>query len=169
VTLREPYEGLPCTEEVKQGCAALEGRVSIVDGAGGPTPIATVKTDPNSWHFLRRPTSIAFGAGQLFATCGEFRTGNYDDATVDYMGPTLWTSDPAIFALEQPVPPDGSFEPNGSHIDMLHETPFCMGIAHDHNNAYFTFNGKLGSIDRYDFKAPHPPGGDNHLDGELLR
>lgn len=162
--LREPYEGLPCTENVKQGCNALVGRFVLVRPDG-----ALVLRDPNAWHFLRRPTSIAFGQGLMFATCGEYRTGNYDDGSVDYMGPTLWTSDPSILAQEQPPPPDGSFEPNGSHLDMLHETPFCMGIAYHQGNAYFTFNGKLGSIDRYDFKQPHLPGGSDHSDGELTR
>jgi hypothetical protein len=169
VLLREPYEGLPCTQKEKQGCAALGGRVAIVRGAGGSEPTAELKTDPNAWHFMRRPIALAFGAGETFATCGEFWTANFEDGAAEYIGPTLWSSDPEIFARSQPPPQDGSFEPNGSHLDMLHETPFCMGIAHERDNVYWTFNGKLGAIDRYDFKQPHPPGADDHSDGELLR
>lgn len=125
--------------------------------------------DPNALHFMRRPTSIAFGPNGTFATCHEARTGNPEDAPTDYIGPTLWTSDPAIFGKTQPPPADGSFVPNGSHLDMLHQTPFCMGIAHETENVYWTFNGQVGAIDRYDFKEPHPPGGDDHSDGEVLR
>jgi hypothetical protein len=169
VLLREPYEGLPCTQQEKEGCSALAGRVAIVRGADGPEPSAELKMDPNAWHFMRRPIAIAFGAEQSFATCHEFRTGNFEDSNVDYIGPTLWSSDPGIFAKSQPPPADGSFEPNGSHLDMLHETPLCMGIAHERDNVYWTFNGKLGAIDRYDFKQPHPAGADDHSDGELLR
>ena len=71
VLLRQPYEGVPCTEDIKQGCAVLEGRVAIVFGASGETQTDEVKTDPNAWHFMRRPVAISFGAGQTFATCSE--------------------------------------------------------------------------------------------------
>jgi len=58
---------------------------------------------------------------------------------------------------------------NGTHIDMLHESPFCMGIAYERDNAYWVFNGQLGALDRYDFHAPHVVGGEDHSDGELSR
>jgi hypothetical protein len=73
----------------------------------------------------------------------------------------LW--DPALFG--EPAGPGQ----NGLHLDMLHDTPFCMGIAHEVDNVYWTFNGDVGAIDRYDFKMPHQPGGEDHSDGELLR
>ena len=50
----------------------------------------------------------------------------------------------------------------GSHLDMLHNTSFCSGIAHVDANRYWTFNGELGSLDLYDFHKPHPPGGEDH-------
>jgi len=137
--------------------------VAVIAGAGDDAPSFELKKDDNAWHFMRRPTSIAFGVDGLFATCGEARTANFEDEAVPYNGPALWTSDPAIFG--QPA----SAGQNGKHIDMLHETPFCMGIAHERDNVYWAFNGDAGSLDRYDFNVPHEVGGEDHDDGELAR
>ncbi len=163
VLLREPYSGAPCTEDGGQsGCASLEGSVSIVTGPASGAPTFDWKQDPNAWHFMRRPTSLAFGDDDTFATIHEARTGNFEDQDVDYIGPSLWSGDPTIFAIQPPGQ-------NGSHLDMLHETPFGMGIAHDTGNAYWTFNGDIGSLDRYDFHSPHEIGGEDHRDGTIER
>lgn len=153
---------------------------------------ANLVVDANSWHFMRRPSAIAFGAPEVriepddpgafdpvtmgsilsetavypntFATCHEHRTGNFTDQPA-FIGPTLWTADPAIYSGE-----NGSFEwSNGSHLDMLHATPYCMGIAYDSGSAYWTFNGEYGTIDRYDFVSPHVPGHYYHDDGIVTR
>jgi hypothetical protein len=58
---------------------------------------------------------------------------------------------------------------NGSHLDMLHATPFGMGIAHQRDHIFWAFNGQSGAIDRYDFHQSHQPGGDDHSDGEMSR
>ena len=163
VTLRRVPSNKPCLETARSGCAALEGEVALVQDATGAEPSMKIKKDGNAWHFMRRPTSIAFGDGGTLATCGEARTDNYEDEAIDYSGPVLWSSDPAIFGA---VP---KADQNGTHIDMLHESPFCMGIAHERDNAYWVFNGKLGALDRYDFHAPHVIGGEDHADGELSR
>jgi hypothetical protein len=163
VTLRRVPSNQPCLETARTGCAALEGEVALVQGAASAAPSMTIKKDGNAWHFMRRPTSIAFGQNGNLATCGEARTDNYEDEAIDYSGPVLWSSDPAIFgAVPRP-------DQNGTHIDMLHESPFCMGIAYEQDNAYWVFNGKLGALDRYDFHAPHVVGGEDHSDGELSR
>jgi hypothetical protein len=162
VLLRQFHDNAPCTEAVRQGCDTLDGSVAIVTNPAGPAPTFELKVDPNAWHFMRLPTSLAFGKNGNFATCGEARTGNWENEEADYMGPTLWSSDPRIFAIEPPGQ-------NGSHLDMLHETPFCMGIAFERDRVYWTFNGQLGAIDRYDFKQPHEPGGEDHSDGEIQR
>lgn len=144
-------------------CEWLAGHVALVSGADTASPSVQMKVDANSWHFMRRPSGLAWGAGELFATCSEARTGNYEDDAAPYIGPTLWTSDPAIFAV-RPGPGE-----NGTHLDMLHNTPFCMGIAHEVDNVYWLFNGDAGSLDRYDFHEPHQPGGEDHADGEFWR
>ncbi len=163
VTLRQFPSNEPCSETAQSGCTALEGKIALVQQATSPTPQLTLKEDGNAWHFMRRPTAIAFGQNGNLATCGEARTDNYEDESVDYSGPTLWSSDPKIFGVE---PQKGQ---NGTHIDMLHESPFCMGVAYERDNVYWVFNGALGALDHYDFHAPHVVGGDDHSDGELHR
>ena len=163
VTLRQFPSNKPCLEIATSGCAALEGQVALVKEATSAAPQMTIEKDGNAWHFMRRPTSIAFGDNGNLSTCGEARTDNYEDEAIDYSGPVLWSSDPAIFGA---VPKANQ---NGTHIDMLHETPFCMGIAFEHDNAYWAFNGQIGALDRYDFHAPHVVGGEDHSDGELAR
>ena len=96
-----------------------------------------------------------------FATCGEAATGNFEDDPTKYIGPALWSSDLTIYAQDS-----GG---NGSHLDMLHETPFCMGIAHELDMVYWLFNGDVGAIDRIDFHDNHGPGNENHGDGEVHR
>jgi len=168
VTLREPPSTKTCNQGTKVACTWLMGRVAIIEGAGRAPEVPaaiTTKQDANAWHFMRRPSSIAFGSDDTFATCGEARTGNYEDEDIPFNGPVLWSADPTIFGA---TPPADS--PTGStHIDMLHESPYCMGIAHEQGNVYWAFNGDAGSLDRYDFHAPHEPGGDDHSDGELWR
>lgn len=164
VTLRQFPDSRPCTSEPSEqtGCSTRVGEVALVKQATDQ-PAMQIKRDGNGWHFLRRPTSIAFGDNGHLATCGEARTDNYEDEPIDYSGPVLWSSDPTIFGVK-PAPGQ-----NGTHIDMLHETPYCMGVAHETDNVYFALNGQLGAIDRYDFKQPHVVGGEDHSDGELLR
>jgi len=163
VTLRRVPSNKACLETARSGCAALEGEVALVKGATEDAPSMTIEKDGNAWHFMRRPTSIAFGQNGNLSTCGEARTDNYEDEAIDYSGPVLWSSDPAIFGA---VP---KADQNGTHIDMLHESPFCMGIAYERDNVYWVFNGQLGALDRYDFHAPHVIGGEDHSDGELAR
>jgi hypothetical protein len=163
VTLRQFASGKACTDDVSAGCDALRGVVAVVTDATGPTPSAVIKEDGNSWHFMRRPTALAWGEDTLFATCGEARTDNFEDEPTPYAGPVLWASDPEIFGVE-PEPSQ-----NGTHLDMLHETPYCMGLAHESANAFWAFNGDAGSLDRVDFHAPHPIGGEDHSDGEVHR
>jgi hypothetical protein len=163
VALRQFPSGLPCTMTDDRGCSALPGAMAVVSGATGDAPEAVVKQDGNAWHFMRHPTAMAWGEGKLFAACGEALTDNYEDVDIPYAGPALWSSDPAIFGVT-PKP-----DQNGTHLDMLHETPYCMGIAHEAENAYWLFNGDAGSLDRVDFHAPHQIGGEDHADGEVHR
>merc|ERR1711974_36901 len=103
---------------------------------------------------MRRPPALAMGDNGTFATCGEAATGNFEDNPAMFIGPSLWSTDLAVYAK-----PSGG---NGSHLDMLHATPWCMGIAHEVDNVYWAFNGHVGSLDRYDFNNDHGPGNDDH-------
>jgi hypothetical protein len=57
----------------------------------------------------------------------------------------------------------------GSHMDMLHQSPLCMGVAHQEGNAYFVTDGFNGHVVWYDFVEDHGPGGDDHSDGLVRR
>jgi len=188
------------------------------------------RKDSHRNHFMEEVSGIAFGDFGNFATCQESRN-TYDDRSQanDFMGPTLWTADLAIYAranqrrvagaaeghvpLDLPLGPvssrgardaanpfglpdaltafcqpldgiDGddpaagavSFGPDqevnpelGSHIDMLHQSPLCMGIEHEQGNAYWAFDGTAGHLVRYDFAVDHGPGWDDHSDGIVRR
>jgi sugar lactone lactonase YvrE len=165
VTLTQQPTGVACIEAApdRVACSALEGKMAIIERATLDAPRAEVKVDANAWHFMRNPRQLAWGSGGSLATCGEARTANYEDEEIPYNGPVLWDSDPTLFGA--PFDPDR----NGSHIDMLHETPYCMGITHERANVYWVFNGDVGALDRYDFNQPHEPGGEDHSDGALWR
>ena len=174
-------------------CVSLQGStVAVLDPtfmepATEENARAWLVVDANSWHFMRRPSSIAFGNPRLpfeptdpgaseagvtdprfytntFATCHEHATGNNTDGGA-FIGPTLWTADSTIYNGD-----NGEFEwSNGSHLDMLHATQYCMGIAYERDNVYWTFNGDEGTLDRYDFVAPHYTGHYDHNDGIVTR
>ncbi len=163
VTLRQFPSGKPCAKVGDAGCAALPGVMAVITNATGATPSAVLKEDGNAWHFMRRPSAVAWGDGRLFAACGEALTDNLEDGSDPYSGPVLWSSDPAIFGVKPTA------NQNGTHLDMLHETPYCMGIAHESANAFWAFNGNAGSLDRVDFHRPHAVGGADHSDGEVTR
>jgi hypothetical protein len=144
--------------------------VVIYTNAGSPGQTAERRVDAFSGHFMAAPSSLAFGVANRFASCQESRDDwdNGPQPEDDYMGPTLWLADLDVFAvLGQTYPYDGRYE--GSHIDMLHESPLCMGIEHDHDNVYWVFDGLHGHVVYYDFVKDHGPGGTNHMDGIVRR
>jgi hypothetical protein len=144
--------------------------VLIVFDAPGEGRTYEKRIDGYALHFMEQVTAIAFGADHTtfgkpgtFATCGESRnTYNGQAPMNDFTGPTLWSSDLTVFAKQNP---NGL----GSHLDMLHNTPLCMGIAHEADNKYWVFNGLAGAIDRYDFAIDDGIGNDNHSDGLTWR
>jgi hypothetical protein len=125
--------------------------------------------DPAAIHFMHKPPAIAWGANELWATCGDNDNAQNDPRQANepnyFMGPALFTSDLAIFAKQNPAVGLNL----GSHVDMLHSTSFCRGIAHVSENWFWVFNGELGSLDKYNFATPHEPGADDHSDGEIYR
>lgn len=139
-------------------------------GITGDSPTAEKRIDPYALHFMEEVSSISFGAPGTFGTCQESRNTYNNQATAnDFMGPSLWPSDMEIYAHSNPEAVDFLNFDLGSHIDMLHESPLCMGIEWDHDNVYWTFDGLTGSISRYDFQQDHGPGFDDHSDGIIRR
>lgn len=132
--------------------------------------------DPYAFHFLEEVSSIEFGNTGTFGTCQESRnTYNGEGPENDFMGPTLWSSDLDIFGESNPAAVEylsnlfGMPTDLGSHLDMLHESPLCMGIAWQFENIYWVLNGQDGSIDRNNFHQDHGVGFDDHSDGSIFR
>lgn len=122
--------------------------------------------DPFALHFMEEVSSISFSTGMKFGTCQESRNTYNDQADHnDFMGPTLWSADLDIYAKSNPAAVDAVGYDLGSHLDMLHESPFCMGIAWEKANVYWTFDGLAGTVSSFDFQADHGPGFDDHSDG----
>jgi hypothetical protein len=137
----------------------------ILFDPGTPDQSDERRKDSFANHFMEEPAALAFGASGTFATCGESRnTYDGDAAANDFMGPALWSSELEVFAEANEG--DG---PLGSHLDMLHESPLCMGVAHDHDNVYWVFDGLNEHVVYYDFQGDHGPGYDDHSDGIVRR
>ncbi|TNE50479.1 MAG: hypothetical protein EP343_08420 [Deltaproteobacteria bacterium] len=116
-----------------------------------------------SQHFMEEVVALAMGDSGTMATCGDSTNtyGGIQQANF-FMGPALWPDDVNKFVRA------GS-SIHVTHLDMLHSTPRCMGIAAVTKNQFYAFNGMLGTIDWYDFREPHVPGGDDHSDGVKRR
>jgi DNA-binding beta-propeller fold protein YncE len=128
------------------------------------------RIDPFAMHFMEEVSSLSFATGNKFATCHESRnTYNNQVDHNDFMGPTLWSADPDVFAKSNPAAVASNGFDLGSHLDMLHDSPLCMGIAWEKDNIYWTFDGLHGVISRYDFQQDHGPGFDDHADGIIQR
>lgn len=113
---------------------------------------------PGRDHFMARPSALAFGTLNVFATAQETDEITQASTPADFMGPTLWSADLRIF--------DGG---HGGHLDMLHNSPNGAGVAWETDNAYWIFDGYHESLTRYDFQADHGPGGADHSDGIIAR
>ena len=120
--------------------------------------------DGNAWHFMSLPSGIAFSANGNFATSTSVLSANHNGSI--YTGPTLWSSDPLIYAIVGANPTQAI---NGSHLDMLHESPYSMGIASEEDNVFWLYDDYNKEIVCYDFASAHVPGGDEHADGRVRR
>jgi len=158
------------------------GADSTLDGAShviwfGPetdAPTAEFHSDYHAYHFMAHASAMAFGEALYpgstevnFATCQESRN-DYDGYTSpdNFMGPALWSSDLSVYGVVNQGPPS---QLGGSHLDMLHQSPDCMGIVHETGNAYWVFDGDDGNLVRYDFAEDHDAGHDDHSDGIVRR
>lgn len=109
-------------------------------------------------HFLAHPAALAFGAPGMMATAQETDRVTQRTTPADFMGPTLWDSNYDVF--------NGG---HASHLDMLHNSPNCAGIAWEAANVYWVVDGAHRALTRYDFNQPHEHGGEDHSDGVVRR
>jgi len=150
--------------------------VSVFTDVGTEAQDSKHMIDPYALHFMEEVSSIAFGKPQHFATCQEsMNTYNGQEQENEFMGPTLWHAELDEFATSNPEAVEylsnlfGMPVDLGSHYDMLHESPLCMGITWERENIYWVFDGFNQSIARYDFVDDHGMGYDDHSDGIIIK
>ena len=132
--------------------------------AGLEEQTSEYRKDAYSNHFMNTASSMAFDDEGFFANTIECKDGN-NNPTGYFAGPTLWDADLSVYAVV-----NQNNNQLGSHIDMLHQSPYGMGIEYaGSGNIYWIFDGFHSAIVRYDFATPHAYGGDNHADGKVWR
>lgn len=131
-------------------------------GLDGDAPKWEYFTDPAARHFMYQPPAIAMGAADTWGTCGDNDNAQNNRVPNWFMGPALFSASLDIFPKVTPLG-------LGSHLDMLHSTPFCRGIAHVDANWYWAFNAYDKALDLVNFAQDHGPGMDDHSDGEIYR
>lgn len=144
---------------VNQKTETSGGTTTTFFDAGSNDMTSTTLKDGNAWHFMSLPTSISFSENGNFATASGVFSANHN--STPFTGPTLWSSDLDIYAQ-----PSGQ---NGSHLDMLHVSPYAQGIEYEQGNVFWVFDGYTGDIVRYDFAADHGAGNSLHEDGRARR
>ena len=142
---------------VLKSTEAIGGKTAKISNAGSASQSILVQKDGNAWHFMSLPTGIAFSDNGNFCTSPGVLDANHSNG--HYTGPALWSSDPAIYAM-----PSGG---NGSHLDMLHQCPYSMGVAWEKDNVFWVFDSYYGDLMRNDFEGDHGPGGSDHSDGRI--
>ncbi len=128
--------------------------------AGESNQNSVWKIDGNAWHFMNLTTGIAFSNNGNWANSPGVYDANHDGGSA-FTGPALWSSDMSVYAE-----PSGG---NGSHLDMLHASPYCQGVASEKDNVFWIFDGYNNDIVRYDFAADHGPGASFHGDAIIRR
>ena len=143
--------------------------IAIIRNTGTKNQTVENRKDYAASHFMWRTMAIDFGDNGTFGTAQSGEPKENSVPQMDFMGPTLWASDTAIFARRNQGPFDQVQQRLASHLDMLHQSPFTMGIAHEKNNVYWVNDNMYNDICRYDFANPHEIGGTDHRDGSVRR
>ena len=134
--------------------------------AGLEAQWADYRKDTFSAHFMNTASAIAFSNNGGFANTLDVQDAN-GNPNGFFSGATLWEADTSIYARINQEGPE-----LGSHWDMLHQSPFSIGIAAEAENIYWLFDGFHNTIVKYDFQEPHPDhehGGEDHSDGLIYR
>jgi len=137
----------------------IGGSITILSNAGKPNQIIEQMVDINATESMAFPTAIAFGNNGNFSTTSGVQDIYQNEGT--YAGPTLWSSDEELFAQ--------SSDDIGLQLDMLHGSPFSMGIAHEKDNIYWVYDGYNEEIVRYDFQNNNGIGTTDYSDGIIRR
>jgi DNA-binding beta-propeller fold protein YncE len=144
---------------LNQGTNSTGGSTVIVSNANSSSRTYKYVKDGNAWHFMALASAMAFGDSN-WATSQDILDANRQSGK--YTGPTLWSGNLSIYGV---VGNPSTQQFNGSHLDMIHQTPYGKGIAFEKENFYWVLDGYDGTIKRYNFSADHGPGQDYHGDG----
>ena len=134
--------------------------------AGSDSQWMDYRKDSYSAHFMNTASAIAFSSNGGFANTLDIQDAN-GNPNGYFSGCTLWEADTAIYARINQNGPE-----LGSHWDMLHQSPFSIGVAAESDNIYWLFDGFHNTIAKYNFQDPHPDhehGGEDHSDGLIYR
>lgn len=145
---------------VNRGTENSGSSTVTISNAGEASQSEIRKTDGNAWHFMSLTTAMAFSNNGNWGSAPGVYDANHDGGA-PFTGPALWSSDMSIYAE-----PSGG---NGSHLDMLHASPYCQGIAAENDNVFWIFDGNSSDIVRYDFAEDHGPGNSYHGDAIIRR
>lgn len=146
---------------INKGIEATGGSTVMFGNAGTPQQYTDYRQDGNAWHFMSLPSALSFSHTGDWATSANVLDANHQGG--DFTGPTLWSGNLNIYAK------DAGPGTNGSHLDMLHASPYSMGIESERENIYWVFDGYNGNIARYNFTSDHGPGQHYHGDGKVHR
>ena len=134
--------------------------------AGTDSQWTDYRKDSYSGHFMHTASAIAFSDNGSFANTLDIQDANGNPSGY-FSGCSLWESDTSIYARVNQNGPE-----LGSHWDMLHQSPFSVGIAAETANIYWLFDGFHNTIAKYNFQEPHSDhehGGEDHSDGLVYR
>lgn len=143
-----------------KGTEASGGSTVTAYNAGQPGQTSLYKQDGNAYHFMSLPTGLSFSLNGNWANSPGVYDANHDGGPA-FTGPALWSSNMGVYAQ-----PSGG---NGSHLDMLHLSPYSQGITSEKDNVYWVFDGNTNDIVRYDFAEDHGPGNSFHGDAIIRR
>lgn len=147
---------------VNKDNAMTGGSTVMITQVGQSNQAFDWRRDGNAWHFMSQPSALSFSKEKYnWATTHNIQDANHAGGT--FAGPSLWSSDLNIYAINHGP---GT---NGSHLDMLHGSPFSMGIETHQNNAFWVFDGYNKELVFYDFVDDHGPGMHDHSDGIIHR
>lgn len=140
------------------------GTTVIIDRPGTDESSFDYRKDGNAWHFMVYATALAFG-DTAWATAQDYFNANRGNFG-GWCGPSLWPSDLSVYAIYGNPPSNGA---NGSHYDMVHQSPYSSGIAFEKDLTYWVNEGEYGTICKYNFGEGHVAGGADHSDAEVFR
>ena len=147
---------------INKGVDNTGGSTLTITQAGTENQDVEWRRDGNAWHFMAFPAAMSFSQeNENFATSANIQDANRNNGT--FTGPSLWSSDMSIYAQN----PGAGL--NGSHLDMLHGSPYCLGIDADKDNAFWVLDGYNEYVTWYNFNGDHGPGHADHSDGEIYR